>query len=188
MADFALLSDVKTALGITDTSQDTTLTAMLQASTQMILDWLDCDPRSDDYSERLNGMGTHELIPTYSPVSAVASVVITYPSGSTDTLDLSTIDFDDNIIWRKDRRTFPVGRRNVTVGYSAGYDPMPKSFKQAALYTVRALYSSSDTDMNSTGESWAGVNSATWNAGGAGVLPVSARTLLQSYRRVISAG
>ncbi len=182
MADFVTLDDLKAALGVVDTSLDTELSTAINASTDMILDFLNRDPRATDYVERVDGRGSCELLVNQYPITAVYSVAI----DGQPPLTPDQIDYDDLFIWMIPRRPFPRGRKNVTVVYNAGLDPLPGTLQRAAIYTVRALLTSKKVDLNSTGESWAGVTSQTWNPGGPGVVPVAAQTLLRNYQRRLS--
>lgn len=184
MADFATLADIKLALGVTDSSQDAALTGLNQTVTAMILDYLNRDPRPADYTERANGLGTSDLLVRQFPITDVSSIVVR--CGDTDIpLTPDQWDFDDDKIWRTRGEIFPKGRRNVAVSYSAGLDPMPRSFKLAAIYTARAITSAAGVDLNSSGKSWAGVSSQAWNAQGPGTLPTAAITLIRQYRATV---
>lgn len=187
MADFATLAALKAALDITDTSRDALLGVLNGAATQMLIDQMERDPRVDDFIERTNGLGTERLLVREYPILQVASVRIDGVPGSDPwPVPKGYFDWDDYSIWRKDGQNFPRGRRNVTVAYTAGLDPLPKTLSLAAVYTVRALITSRKVDLNASGESWQGVNSATWSAEGPGTVPQSALTLIQRYKRVIS--
>lgn len=203
MADFIGLAALKLALDVTDTSADAQLAMLNGAATSLMIDWMNRDPRADDFKERANGLGSGKLLVNQYPIIAVASIAITRAGFRSDTragfgsdkpaafgqtlqpelLVPSQWDFDDNLIWRTDGGGFPRGSRNVTVAYTAGLDPVPKSLALAATYTVRALLTARKVDLNSSGESWAGVSSQTWSAGGPGTVPVAAQTILGNYAR-----
>ncbi|MGI4793755.1 MAG: hypothetical protein ACRYG8_06640, partial [Janthinobacterium lividum] len=129
MADLLSLTDLKAALEISDTSRDAMLSGVASAATDMIVDWLDRDPRKTDYVERAHGLGGRLLLVNQFPIVSVASISFSgQPPISAD-----QIDFDDVSIWLKTGSYFPRGRRNVTVTYTAGLDPLPSSIKQAAI-------------------------------------------------------
>jgi hypothetical protein len=87
----------------------------------------------------------------------------------------------------------PRGLMNLTVVYSAGYDPtlpagypaaIPGDLRQALKLTAAAIYNSQAADPNLVAESTAGVFSGSFVATGVGAVPPGARSLLARYRRV----
>ena len=187
MADFATLAALKAALDITDNSRDAMLSVLNGSATQMLIDAMERDPRVDDFVEKASGLGTNTLLVNQYPILDVASIKIDGPPGSDPwPVPKGYFDWDSYSIWRKDGGTFARGRRNVTVSYSAGLDPLPKTLSLAAIYTVRALITSRKVDLNASGESWQGVNSAAWSAQGPGTVPQAALTLIERFTRTIS--
>lgn len=180
MADFASLIEVKAALDVTDTSADVALSLVNKAATQLLIDYMNRDPRLDTFVFVANGLGSADIIVPEYPIIQVFEVRLIYP---VDTLiDPSLVAWSDNLIFLRNT-IVPRVRNNVRVVYSAGLDPLPKTLSLAAIYTVRALLASRKVDLNSTGESWQGVSSQTWTGNGPGVVPIAAQTLLQNFVR-----
>lgn len=175
MTDFVTLTDLKAALDVTDSTRDAVLTAANSAATAMIIDFCNRDPRAADFVERADGRGSATILVNQYPINSVASVTIDGTAVPSD-----QIDYDENLIWLKCR--IPRGRRNVTVSYNAGLNPLPAAFTQAALYTARAILTARKIDLNASGESWADVTSQSW-ATAPGTVPVSAQVLLAPYVR-----
>lgn len=188
MADFITLAALKRSLDVSDSASDATLADANAAATAMLIEYLGRDPRADDYTSKVDGLGTAILVLPQYPIQQVSQVLVK-TAGGQPPLDvpIGRIDWDDYTIWRDDGLMFPPGRRNVTVTYTAGLDPAPRTLALAASYTVRAILTARGVDLNATGESWSGVSSSTWNDIGPGTVPKSARDLVKSLVRVVAA-
>lgn len=183
MAEFASIRDLKSALEIdqADVSRDTQLASMSSVASALLIDFMNRDPRLDEFVETVDGRGTTDLWVSQYPIIEVAEISLLGP-GTTELLSADSFSWSENLIFTRGR-LLPRGRGNVRVVYSAGLDPLPKTLSLAAIYTVRALITAAKLDLNATGESWAGVSSTAWDASGPGVVPVAARTILQNYVR-----
>lgn len=186
MAASALISadEAQAWLGAANPVDADTLALVVDAANQAVIDTLLWDPSSQDYAETYDGLGGAALVLRQAPVTAVASVMLTPPGGPAVPLDPSAYVFDDNqVIWLQGR--FARGPRNVRVAYTAGWDPLPSTIKQACFYVLKAMLVTPGLDANATGESYAGVSSASWQPQGPGAVPNQARALLARYMRVV---
>lgn len=138
MADFSSLSDCQTRLGLTSDADVQLLRGYMAAATGMILDFLNRDPRLNDYVETCHGHATSVLSPYNYPIVDVQSLVV---DGLT--IDPSRYTFDEFAIYLKGG-TFPRGRANIQLSYSAGEDPVPRQLREAHMVAVTGLWIARD--------------------------------------------
>ncbi len=131
------LTELKTFLGISGTTEDAQLTPMVAAVNAWVLKYLDRGIEKTTYTGELyDGTGTASLILRNYPVSAVTKVLI-------ENEELKAVDYDDRVesgtdgYWIKDADTgilfrsscWPRGRGLIKVSYTAGYDEIPDDLK-----------------------------------------------------------
>lgn len=201
---------VKESLGITDASQDTLISELIDRVSDEVVAYLRL-PRADDgaiatlgvetYVETLRYVsGAFDLYLTRRPVSAIASLVedgTTLTEGVdfqvvTNIGSIQRLDGEDVIAWAADK---------IVVTYDAGYvlpgdsgtRDLPYEIEEAAIYTIAARMAdlnSSSMDPDVKSETLFGVYSATYATDGtsgrafgdAGTLPMRANALLAAHR------
>lgn len=138
------LADVKEALGITDNTQDSLLTNLINRATDIIEKY--CDGRrfaSTDYTnEEYDGDGSHFLTLKNFPVSALTSVqrmTGDFTTPSWDTLDSSMYKYLDEEGQIYYTGGFSSGIRNYRASYTAGYTTIPNDLAQACITLVSYL-------------------------------------------------
>lgn len=177
MSELLSLDEAKAFLEITDSNSDEPLLSVIQAASSACGDYMDRDVLYEDRTEAYSGTNRRMIVTDQYPIQKVTAISV-----NGNSLDLSLIEFDDRMIYMK-AGVFPRGVRNVTVSYGAGLDVIPGAIKQAARYTIKAMFDAAGVDMNSTGQSFAGVLSSTFWPDGAGAVPPSAKVLLSKYAR-----
>ncbi len=177
------LSDAKSWLGITDTTSDSLVSSLIAAATDAAIRFMSRDPRRQQYTRTVSGLGGPTLPLPDFPIVAVTTVSLLTASTADlapPNINVQDLVWDDNAIhWRGNR--FARGFRNVSVTYTAGLEPLPDAIKQAMRYIVRAMFDAQSVDMNATGESFVGLGSSQWWASGPGAMPPQAQALLMPY-------
>ena len=210
--DVISLANVKTALGITTTSQDGVLQAALDAVVAQIDPasggWLGRALRPQTWELRLSsfyehrhcwdkwGHGAIEL--PYPPLISITSIKYDDYSGTERTLvantDYRTIDIGSNGrqavaplyngSWPNARCDLGSVRIRFQAGYSNSPDVMPAAIPQAVALGVRALVSTGSQNLYLTMDRVEGIGEKRYiaNAGAAAVINAAIEGLLLGYR------
>ena len=167
MASLISISEYKVWSGISGTAQDALLTVLVDAVSMEVRRWCDRDLsngfESAERTEYYDGTGEETIQLVEWPVASVASVVIRYAGGTTETMDSNTyrVNGDTGILSRIDAvRTrfgvtafgnidsvfaaeprFPSGFKNIGVTYTGGYSPIPADLKMACYRLTDLAYS-----------------------------------------------
>ncbi|NDD75548.1 MAG: hypothetical protein EBZ40_11325 [Gammaproteobacteria bacterium] len=169
MASLVSIAEYKVWSGITGTAQDALLTVLVNAVSMEIRRWCDRDLINGfeltARTEYYNGSGEETIMLREWPVASVASVVIRYAGGQTETVDATTyrVDSESGVLSRIDAvRTrygvtsfgnidsifaaeprFPDGFGNIAVTYTGGYDiaNIPPDLKMACYRLIDLAYS-----------------------------------------------
>ena len=177
--DFILTVDAANAAIGTTTLDDPTFAAIVGAANQAVMDYLNNDPRSQVWTETLNGNGDAVLALNHTPITGLTSIVI----DQTYTVDITQVIVDRwSLIWNNG--CFNYGRKNIQVTYTAGWadgSSQMSAIQLAVLMTVKAMVSAMDVDPNATGESFAGILSQNFWPTGPGAVPPAARGYLENY-------
>ena len=125
------LAAVKLELGITDTSQDSLLEALINSASAAIIQFVDRDIKRTEYADQLYAVNAHQYLYLIQyPVQAVASVTL---GGAAQTVNVDYfIDASPGRLYRPNgwvgsyyaRGTFPdafAGARDILVTYTAGW-------------------------------------------------------------------
>lgn len=157
------LADLKTMLGITDTSQDAYLAMALTAATSAIQSYCDQTFFQGTYTEVLDGnavgLNSGWLEVSERPVQSLTSVTYN-PDDSTisTTYTGSNFHYDPNtgfIRWLSSStsgRAFDYGFRKLAVIYSAGYSSIPSDLSVACASVAAGLYPTMKRDPTLSGE------------------------------------
>lgn len=200
------LADVKAALSISSSSEDTLLESLILAGSSAIESYCArAFKKETDKSESLESWGTPTLFPSLTPISALTSV--TY-NGDT-TYDVTRMMFDRGFIEWLDGR-FPdsslyqegtvdpslqagTQRRLMVVVYTGGYvlpndgsPTLPADLQLAATRLAAHLYRSIQRDESVAAEAVgdASIQFATV-ADVVSAFPVTVRMLLAKYKRAV---
>jgi hypothetical protein len=139
------LSDLKTHLGVTDSSQDTILQMIVDATNQYVSNYCHRKFEASTYSELYDGPGQAALVLKNRPVTGIISVL-----ENNITIDERTevggvgyyqVDINQGILWRDDH--WGLGYGNVQVAYEAGYSEIPSDLMFATLRTAEYFYNTS---------------------------------------------
>lgn len=140
MSDLCALADVKNYLGITATSMDATLTALIGSVSAAIEQFCNRVFAAQVYSETYNGNGNYRLYLRQGPVTAVSSVIIdTLGVPAAPTATTYGHVFDDAILYIRPGgcpAQFNKGVQNISVSYIAGYASTPADVNQACVEWV----------------------------------------------------
>lgn len=134
------LANLKAYLGITVTTDDTLLTALITRESARIEAWLSRTLASTSYSRVFNGNGGRLLLLPDYPVTAVSSLTIdgvTVPASSG--VDVAGYVFNNDAIFLRDYR-FMKGVQNVAVSYTAGYETTPLDVEQSCIELAALSY------------------------------------------------
>lgn len=134
MGDLTTLASVKTYGGITDTTKDALLSALITAASAAVEQYIGRIIQQQSYTALMDGNGAALLpLPQY-PISAVSVVEINGVAvGANSTWGDGGFahDGDRSLYFPGEGRVFPVGKRNVKVTYTAGYASVPADLAQA---------------------------------------------------------
>jgi hypothetical protein len=138
------LGDLKDALEITDGSQDTYLTSLINRATNIIEKY--CNGRrfkETVYSnEEYNGIGGNFLNIKHYPIISITNIekrTGDFASPNWDSLDSSfykMLDTEGQIYYTLG---FNAGIRNYRINYSAGYTDIPEDLQQACITLISYL-------------------------------------------------
>lgn len=197
------LADCKTALGITDTSQDDMITALIDAVVGSL------DPATGGYlgralrpqtwEYRLDGFPDGEIEIPYPPLISIASIKYDDTGGTEHTLTVDTDykligsgDFDKARIAPPYQQIWPIARRypeSVRIRFQSGYaatptDNLPKAIKNAVALCVRSLLNNAEQNLYLSQKSVQGVGSRSYVVSAAANAAIQQATdsLLASYR------
>lgn len=209
MTDLVTLAQAQAFLQDSTSENEVWVQSCVDAASQMVIDFLGCDPSTQDRTETISGANTPFLYPNASgksaPITGITSITVIpalseFYGGWTEyaaqtpsqqsVIDLTTIGFDDRVISRTNGARFPRGQRNITLVYTSGYAltptsglaNMPAAITQAVLYTAKGIYTTLGKEMNATSENYSGVMSQAFANGGPGGLPPGAAMLLKPYQ------
>ncbi len=143
------ISEVKTGEGITGSTHDTVLTALVSAVTALFENVCRRTFASTVYTDvEYDGTGTDKLILANPPITDISSIKIASNRnfGAATALASSRYVFDDagvvtlvpasgatSIILGGDGGIFPKGHRVVQISYTGGFATIPADLKQAAI-------------------------------------------------------
>lgn len=193
--DLITLAQAKDWLGITDSSKDALLTALISAASKAIQNYIGRDLTYATLIEEWRDGGQRDrMVLLRAPVDTVASVEvdgIIVPAAASVTA-AGWRCHNGAVVLRG--YTFARGKENVLITYSAGYQDVPADVQQAALLTVSAFYTSKGVDQNLSSEAvpgvWSGSYGGTGDSAGVGSIPGAAKSLLDlgGYRRYVWGG
>lgn len=179
-ADLCTLADLKAWLNIGNTTDDALLQRLITAASVFMQSWMSTDIPSASYTEVRDGTGSDTLCLGTTPVTAVASLTV---NGLPQTLSPDGIQpgylFSDSAIYLVGT-TFPVGRRNVRVTYTAGYNPVPFDLAQECISLAAWKYrEKSRIGQTGTGMGPEHISFSLKD------MPESTLTLMQQYKKVV---
>jgi uncharacterized phiE125 gp8 family phage protein len=193
-ADLVTLADAKAWLNIDegDDSKDSVIARSISAASLAVANYVGCDLSSASRNEVRDGDGRTIFYTKSWPITAVSSVNVDGVSiPASASIAHTGYSFDDMRIVLRGWHFAP-GRLNVVVSYTSGYATIPPQITQAVLLATAGMYHAQSVDPNVTSESVPGVYSASYAQGAAagaqgsvaGTLPVSAKAMLEPYRRM----
>ena len=144
ITDFASLSDVKTALRLTTTTDDELLAALITSESSLIANWVSRIFGSMAFTQRFSGRGKSDFLLSNTPVSAITSVVI-------DGISIPAADspqgtgymlIDGKVVLFG--FVFGLGNYNCAITYTAGFDSVPADINRACVDLVVGRYKELD--------------------------------------------
>lgn len=172
---------------------DTTLlTNLLDAATEAVDNYCGRSFASALRTEVYDGNGLTWIVVKHAPITALTSITVTEPDGTTETIASTNFDYDANtgrINFSQDNSSaydeFPREMQNISVIYTAGYATIPESIQEATVQVAMWLYSQGSTYTNPayTSERMGEHNYSRIDRTQEMISPLVA-ALLQKYRRV----
>ncbi|MFQ5863160.1 MAG: head-tail connector protein [Candidatus Brocadiales bacterium] len=132
----ASVANVKEYLGISGTSEDALLSRLADWATDLIHSYCGRIFPGASYDEYYDGDGTEGLLANQYPISAVTSLEVNGISKDASTYTL----YGQLGLLKLKSGTFPKGKKNVRLQYTAGYSTIPKDLEQAAIELVALKY------------------------------------------------
>ncbi len=208
MTDLVTLAQAQSFVQDSTSASEPWVQSCVDAASQAVIDYLGVDPTSQTRMEIISGANTGFLYPRGSgkpaPITGVTSISInpalTVAAGGwwgfgvdlnePTIIDMTKVSFDQDTIFLSNGQIFPRGKRNITVTYTSGYalqstagiPDLPNSITQAVLYTVKGFFTAMGKELNATSESYSGVMSQSFFAGGPGAVPPAAQMILRPYQ------
>jgi len=140
------LAEAKEHLRITDTAEDTLITALITAARQWCEQWERRAYIEQSITAHYDSFGSYMLLPV-NPVISITSITYIDVNGITQTLDSSLYSLDSYscpaIIYPTYNASLPSVRDDVntiTVIYTAGYSTQTERVKAAIKLLVAHLY------------------------------------------------
>lgn len=183
MSQLCALSDVKTYLGITTTTTDAALNALITNTSAAIENFCNRSFAQAVYTDTYNGTGKSVLYLREGPITAVASVSVdgvAIPPASSATSYGYT--FDDSMLYIRAGGTcerFNKGVQNVVVSYTAGYVATPQDVNQACIEWVAWKYAKR-TRIDEKSQTLGAQQTQAYDLSD---MPASVRSALMSYVR-----
>jgi hypothetical protein len=181
VADLTTVAAVKKWLGIKDaTDDDTLLSSLVSGVSRWIENWLSRTIASATYAETLDGNGKDAIFLTNTPITAVSSVKVNGVSiPARASVTGSGYTFDEDGIYLVGY-CFTKGRRNVDLGYTAGFASTPEDLELATKKLVGMSYKEKDRiGQSSKGLAGEQTNFIVKD------LPADVECILQNYKRVV---
>ncbi len=146
------LAAYKTIYGITDTSNDLALTALIPMAEDWIIRYLTYNPFLSTYAEYYNGTGNNFIRLNAKPIVSISSIVINPYALNPTTITGTNFIYDQNSIvyfspqYQQFPSVFPQGNLNILANYTAGYSlaNIPQSMKLAVSLLVNRSLSQTD--------------------------------------------
>jgi hypothetical protein len=180
MSALTMLPSLKQYLGITSDGSDAVLTQMIAAASAAVENFVGYPLESATRTQRLDGNGADIIHPPARPITDVSAVVVDgrefLPATSLHSVGF---EFDYRAVWLRGGERFRLGRRNVSITYTAGYDTIPADIAQAVNELIGLRYRERDW-IGFVSKSLAG-ETVTFNTA---ALPKSTLAVLGQYQRV----
>lgn len=142
MSALCALADVKNYLGITDTSQDALINALIPQASAQIENYCNRTFAQASYSETRNGNNASSMFLRQVPIVSVASLSVdgVAIAASPDPQTFGYV-FDEDTIYIRGCRSgaptrFERGVQNVAISYSAGFSAIPADVAQACIELI----------------------------------------------------
>lgn len=181
---WASAAQVRSYLGVTATTDDTRIQALVDACAQFIETYTNRSYEEAEYTETIDGTGKDEVMLGNYPVTSVSFVSIdgksVGPVPTPNDFVTTGFMFDSGGVILQGGKLFSKGRRNVVISYTAGFAQIPADLVQAVVETAALKYKQGPQ----TGLSSKGLAGETTSY----VLsdfPRSVQTLLNNYKRVV---
>ena len=171
-------------MGIDVTASRDVLTSLIGSVSEAIEHYCGREFARRSRTEILDGRGTGTLLLSCRPIALIEDVRLDarHAFGPETAIDGEGIVFYGSAgLLHWEEGVFPLGRQNVRVVYTAGYETVPPSIEQAANMLVAHFYNrghqgGDGVTSESIGAYSVSYNDADW--------PAAARTLLNEFREV----
>lgn len=190
--DLCELADVKTYLGITDTSEDTLLGALIDSASQAIERYCRRKFKQETLTEYHDGMEVGKLALRRAPINSITTIHDDtdreYGSGTLVDSDNYTYYAQSGIVVFDGDIVMQDGNKNVKVVYSGGFGAttaaLPEDLQLACQILTAALWTRAK-------QGAAGIESETtegYSVKWRGELPVEVALILKGYRLIAMGG
>jgi hypothetical protein len=173
-APYVTLAEMKAWLGESGTTNDAAIQSAIDAASSAIERHCGRDFAPGQTTEEIWGTGAFYVFPRRTPITAVASCVI---SGVTIPVAFNSIS-----VKRQDGLFFGI-HDTVTLTYTAGASPIDADVVLATKLTAQAIYGAPAMDQNLGGESTVGFGSSSYAPQGPGGIPRAALGYLEKVVR-----
>lgn len=184
IGDLCAVADVQAFLSIPDTQDPDLLQTLVTNASAFVSNYANLNFPAASYTDTRSGHGGAKLPFLQYPVTGITSLTINaqaIPAADPTKAYGFGYFFDDQFLYLRDG-VFPRGVQNVVVTYSAGMDTIPAEVAQATVEIVASKYKRR-TDLHVSGKTLNGEVISYTMAD----MPASARTALDTYKRVFMA-
>lgn len=147
MTALSTIDEIKVYGNVTTAAGDPTLELLLNAASDMVEKYLGYNPLSSSYDTWVNGNGSYLMMLPNRPITAVSKVMVDNVSIPVSSgFPNNGYTFEATSVYLRGY-TFSLGRRNVNIGYTAGYadvPSLPHGIRQAVNELVLTKYKSRD--------------------------------------------
>lgn len=143
------LAELKSYLGVTDTSQDDVLNIFLDSANDFVEAYVGRNIEADDYTEYKDWDGQRYILLENYPVNTITSFQVN--QWTLDTPDYQDVDASEYKLSPKLWKIFLTfykerGFQNYKIEYNAGYTTIPGDLKLATLKLAGSYYNGKNSD------------------------------------------
>ena len=138
--DLTTLANVKSWLGITNTSDDALLAQLITGYSQFVTEYCSRDFVQTTYTDQIyDGSGSSVLVLRQYPILSISAISI-------DGVAVPSTSFSHNgrAVLLKTGQVFTSSYGNVSVSYQAGYSTIPTGLERAVIELIGQRYTEKD--------------------------------------------
>lgn len=142
------LEDFKKYNNYYEEGMDETCQSFIDASQNIVADYLGYDPNRTEYSEFVDGIGSSKLFPRVTPIVDFAYVLDTSTSEALD-----SVGWNESYIYSLENKAIFKNGSSYEVHYEGGYKEIPADIKMAVMRIASLMLAESNGNIGISGRS-----------------------------------